>query len=143
MRDIELDEYLIAMNRAFRTLTAGPDGILDDSGLGRAHHRALFVIRRETGISIGRLATLLDVTNQALHKTLGPLLKQKLVRAEPSPEDARGKCLFLTQTGVRLEERISGMQHEVFRLVARDSGQQAMREWLAIMERIVERSGKS
>src|SRR5262245_41364363 len=111
------DDYLIAMSRAFQTLTRGPDAILSELELGRAHHRALVVIRREEGVLVGELAGILGVTNQSLHKTLRPLLSQRLVRSESSKEGARAKRLYLTTAGQKLEARITGMQHQVFRNV--------------------------
>jgi DNA-binding MarR family transcriptional regulator len=133
LTEVTLDTYLTLMHRAFRELVRGPDMVLAQSGLGRAHHRALFMIRREGELSVGDLATQLAVTNQALHKTLQPLLKQGLVLVRTDEEDARRRRLCLSPGGECLERQISGMQREVFARVRRQVGDASMADWCRVM----------
>ena len=133
MAEVNLDTYLTLMHRAFRELVRGPDTVLAQSGLGRAHHRALFMIRREGELSVGDLATHLAVTNQALHKTLQALLKQGLVLVRTDVEDARRRRLCLSPEGERLEQQISGMQREVFARVRQQVGETCMEDWCRVM----------
>ena len=133
MTESELDRYLTLMHRAFRELVRGPDTLLAQYGLGRAHHRALFMIRREGELSVGDLAAQLAVTTQALHKTLQPLLQQALVLTRADAVDARRKCLTLSAQGVHLEAQISGMQREVFARVHSTVGDPCMEDWCRVM----------
>jgi DNA-binding MarR family transcriptional regulator len=134
LAEVNLDSYLGLMHRAFRELVRGPDTVLAQYGLGRAHHRALFMIRREGELSVGDLASHLAVTNQALHKTLQPLLKQQLVLAHSDAVDARRKRLCLSAKGERLELQISGMQRDVFARVRQQVGEACMADWCRVMQ---------
>lgn len=133
MTESELDRYLTLMHRAFRELVRGPDTVLAQHGLGRAHHRALFMIRREGELTVGDLAAHLAVTTQALHKTLQPLLQQDLVLARADAVDARRKCLTLSAEGTQLEAQISGMQRDVFARVQSGVGDACMEDWCKVM----------
>ena len=133
MTEVNLDTCLTLMHRAFRELVRGPDAVLAQSGLGRAHHRALFMIRREGEFSVGDLASHLAVTNQALHKTLQPLLRQGLVLVRTDAADARRRRLCLSPEGERLEHQISGMQRDVFARVRQQVGDACMEDWCRVM----------
>lgn len=132
-----LDSYLVIMHRAFRELVRGPDAVLAEYGLGRSHHRALFVIRRRAKLSVGELAQLLGITNQALHKTLKALIAQNLIISEMNAQDARRRCICLSQAGRNLENRISTMQRETFLRVEQQVGATNMKNWDMVM-RVIE-----
>jgi len=140
MTSDELDRCLVHMNGAFRALISGPDAILAARGLGRAHHRALFVLRRESPIAVGDLARALEVSVQALHKTLQPLVRKQLVKPVAAPDDRRVRMLSLTPAGAALEKQISGMQREVFAVVADTLGAKALATWSASMVEIARQS---
>lgn len=125
----DFDRCLVQMSVAFGALTSGPDAILEAQGLGRAHHRALFILRRAGPIAVGDLARKLEVSFQALHKTLQPLLRQKLVRAMPSIKDGRVRELLLTSKGAAMERKLSGMQREVFAAFTAELGVDALKQW--------------
>lgn len=133
MNEVNLDAYLALMHRAFRELVRGPDAVLARYGLGRAHHRALFMIRREGEVSVGDLAAHLTVTNQALHKTLQPLQRQGFVQTRMDPADARRRRLCLSAEGALLEKEISGMQRDVFARVRLEVGEACMADWCTVM----------
>jgi DNA-binding MarR family transcriptional regulator len=141
VKEEDLDAYLALMHRAFRELVRGPDAVLAHYGLGRAHHRALFMIRREGDVSVGDLAAALTVTNQALHKTLQPLLHQGLVLTRTDPVDARRRRLCLSADGLLLEEEISGMQRAVFARVRQEVGEACMADWCRVMA-VMEKAAK-
>lgn len=138
MKDVDLDNYLGLMHRAFRELVRGPDTILALYGLGRAHHRALFMIRRAGTVTVGELAAHLAVTNQALHKTLQPLLRQGLVLTDIDTSDARRRRLSLSDDGKALERKISGMQREVFAQLRQQMGDACMLDWCRVMQAMEE-----
>jgi hypothetical protein len=55
---------------AYRDFTNAADVILEELGLGRAHHRALHFIGRNPGIAVGDLLGLLRITKQSLARVL-------------------------------------------------------------------------
>ena len=55
---------------AYRDFTGAADVILEELGLGRAHHRAMHFIGRSPGITVGDLLGLLRITKQSLARVL-------------------------------------------------------------------------
>ncbi len=128
----EFDDHVELVHRGIKRLMAEPQALLTRRGLGRAHHRALFYIRRENGISVGDLASRMAITTQALHKTLRSLLEQKLVTSVPNPANRRARQLTLTGSGRRFEARISGRQRALFAKVKRKVGDAEIARWAKV-----------
>jgi DNA-binding MarR family transcriptional regulator len=143
MRLSDLDQYLVTLHEAYRSLTEGPDELLGTIGLGRPHHRVLFVVRRVPDIAIGQLAERLMVTNQAMHKTLEPLAQGGFVEARKYPRDARVRCLRLTAAGAALEREATGLQHKVFRNVIRATGADALQQWTIVNRNIAAKATRT
>src|SRR6202008_5151054 len=59
---------------AYRDFTNAADVILEELGLGRAHHRALHFIGRNPGITVSDLLGILRITKQSLARVLGELM---------------------------------------------------------------------
>ncbi len=51
---------------AYRDFTADPDRILQGFGFGRAHHRVLYFVNRQPGMTVAELLTILGITKQSL-----------------------------------------------------------------------------
>jgi DNA-binding MarR family transcriptional regulator len=138
MQAAKLDEHLMTFHIAYRELIAGPDKILEAHGLGRAHHRVLFVLSRTPGLTVGDLCDQLSVTAQALNKTLRPLLAGEMVGFFKSNEDARVKRLQLTSAGNRLERSVTGMQLKVFERARHRLGGPTLEAWAKFMRVLAE-----
>jgi DNA-binding MarR family transcriptional regulator len=134
----EFDEHVELVHRSIRRLMAEPQALLAKKQLGRAHHRALFYIRREDGISVGDLATRMAITTQALHKTLRDLIDRKLVRSAPNPINRRFRRLTLTPAGRRFEAEISGLQRALFAKVRAEVGDSEMARWARVAATLAE-----
>ena len=59
-------EAIELMFFAYRDFTDVADRILEDHDLGRAHHRALYFIGTNGGITVGHLLEILNITKQSL-----------------------------------------------------------------------------
>ena len=70
---------------AYRDFTNAADVALDELGLGRAHHRALFFIGRNPGITVSDLLAILRITKQSLARVLNALVDAGLRRPGPRP----------------------------------------------------------
>ncbi len=136
LTEAELNLCLERMHFAFRRLVEGPNSILSDLGLGRAHHRALFFVRRDGLLPVGALAAILGISIQALHRVIGDLLRQDLMRSVPDESDRRIRNLSLTPKGKRLESRLSGAQRKMFAKVATKLGRGEIESWSAVMEEL-------
>ncbi len=83
-REQELNEALELFFFGYREFTAYPDGVLAKRGLGRVHHRILYFVGRNPGVTVGDLLGVLGVSKQALNAPLRRLM------AEGSRREHRG-----------------------------------------------------
>lgn len=118
---------------AFRAFTARPDEILAARGFARVHHRILYFVARRPGQRVSELLATLGVSKQALHAPLRQLVEAGLVNVAADAEDKRGRCLSLTDAGVKLEAELSQTQRELMAEVFRAGGVDAEAGWRAIM----------
>ena len=121
---------------AFRALTAEPDRILAERGLGRVHHRILYFVARKPGVRVGGLLATLGVSKQAMHGPLRDLVRAGLVVAAAASGNRRAKELRLTREGERLERRLTGAQRPRFARAFRGAGADAEQGWREIMARL-------
>src|SRR5450432_2636775 len=61
---------------AYRDFTNVADKVLEELGLGRAHHRALHFIGRNPGITVSALLAILRITKQSLARVLNALMDE-------------------------------------------------------------------
>ncbi|MGI9404916.1 MAG: MarR family winged helix-turn-helix transcriptional regulator [Hyphomicrobiaceae bacterium] len=95
---------------AYRDFVRDPDGILEEFGFGRAHHRVLHFIYRHPGIRVARLLDVLNITKQSLARVLRQLIEDGYVLQRTGENDRRERRLFLTDAGVELADRLMAPQ---------------------------------
>src|ERR1700674_1180628 len=91
---------------AYRDFTNAADVILEELGLGRAHHRAMHFIGRHPGITVSELLSILRITKQSLARVLSDLVDRGYVAQTPGLDDRRQRLLRLTGPGEALERRL-------------------------------------
>jgi DNA-binding MarR family transcriptional regulator len=91
---------------AYRDFTNAADVILEELGMGRAHHRALHFIGRNPAITVSDLLGILRITKQSLARVLSILVEQGYVAQAHGRADRRQRLLTLTQSGALLERRL-------------------------------------
>ncbi len=123
---------------AFRAVTAEPDRILAELGLGRVHHRILYFVGRSPGLRVGRLVATLGVSKQALNRPLREVLARGLVAATAPARERRARELRLTADGERLERRLAAAQRRRFARAFRGAGADAARGWREVMRRLAD-----
>lgn len=127
------DDAIALLHFAFREVIFEPDRILAKRGLGRVHHRILYMCRRNPGLSVGESVRILEVTKQALHRPFADLVTAGLLAVERDPEDARTHRVRLTAKGRTLEARLSGVQRAAFRRALATVGPAGARAWARVM----------
>jgi DNA-binding MarR family transcriptional regulator len=127
---------------AYRDFTNAADVILDELGLGRAHHRALHFIGRNPGITVSDLLGLLRITKQSLARVLGVLVERGLVSQSPGNADRRQRLLTLTQAGLALERRLFERQRERLAAAYREAGGAAVDGFRRVMRAIMDESAR-
>jgi DNA-binding MarR family transcriptional regulator len=121
---------------SYRAFTAKPDEMLARRGLSRVHHRILFFIARNPGLSVSQLLAALGVTKQALNVPLRQLLERDLIRSEACDSDKRRRLLELTAEGGKLEKALRQEQGRLLQRAFDEAGEDAVRGWLAVNQAI-------
>ncbi len=97
---------------AYRDFIAWPDSELQKYGFGRAHHRVLFFVGQNPGMTVAELLNILNITKQSLSRVLSTLINKGYIIQEIGPEDRRQRLLNLTDKGKSLLFDVSEHQKE-------------------------------
>ncbi len=128
--------------RGYQAFTAKPDEMLARRGLSRVHHRILFFIASDPGLSVSALLARLGVSKQALNTPLRQLIEMGLVDSRPAEDDKRKRLLALTADGEQLEQRLRREQIRHLRRVFGDMGEAAVAAWLSVNQALADRPPK-
>lgn len=137
-RETELNEALEALYFAFRAVVAKPDAILAEHGLSRVHHRILYFIGRQPGLSVNELLVTLGISKQSLNSPLRQLTELGLVESKMDTRDRRIRRLTLTPSGSDLERQLSGDQRQRFARVFEMVGREGETAWRQVMHLLAE-----
>jgi DNA-binding MarR family transcriptional regulator len=128
---------------AYRDFTNVADQVLEELGLGRAHHRALHFIGRNPGITVSGLLAILRITKQSLARVLNALVDEGYVSQAPGYEDRRLRLLTLTEQGKALEQRLFEAQREKLSQAYRTSGPQAVQGFRTLMRAMMDSGARA
>jgi DNA-binding MarR family transcriptional regulator len=126
LRDEDLRQGLDMLFFAWRDLAAEADATLAKAGLGRAHHRALYFIGRNPGLSVSALMAILGITKQSLGRVLKDLAVKELVSQSVGRDDRRERRLHLTEPGQALEQALTAPQRALMASAYRAAGAEAV-----------------
>ena len=82
LRDEDLREAIELLFFAYRDFTGEADAILEKFGFGRAHHRVIYFVGANIGISVGELLSILKITKQSLSRVLSQLMDEGFIIQE-------------------------------------------------------------
>lgn len=136
--DARMRQAQAMMFFAYRDFTNAADVVLEELGLGRAHHRALHFIGRHPGITVSDLLGILRITKQALARVLNTLVEDGYVAQAPGETDRRQRLLSLTAKGIALERRLFERQRDRLHHAMRQSGPQAEAGFRMVMRAIMD-----
>ena len=126
LRDEELRQGMELVFYAYRDFTAEPDAILAEYGFGRAHHRVIYFVGRNPGITVSELLDILQITKQSLSRVLSHLVREEFILQRPGTHDRRKRLLDLTDKGSILEKQLSRNQRDRIARAYRDAGAEAV-----------------
>jgi DNA-binding MarR family transcriptional regulator len=138
--DIRLAQDLLFF--AYRDFTNAADVILEELGLGRAHHRALHFIGRNPGIAVSELLAILRITKQSLARVLNDLLSRDYVAQAAGTTDRRQRRLSLTAQGRALERRLFERQRARLQAAWHSAGPQAVDGFRQVMRAIMDEAAR-
>lgn len=97
---------------AYRDFVSDPDRILSDYGFGRAHHRVLYFVNRQPGMTVAELLEILKITKQSLARVLRQLIESGYILQNEGEKDRRKRLLFPTMKGRQLILALSQPQSQ-------------------------------
>ena len=115
LKDDQIKDCIQLLLYAYRETFSDPKDILKKNSMGAAHHRTLYLIERNEGISVNELLIKLKITKQSLNRVLQDLKKMKIIKQLKDNNDSRRKLLYLDQTGKKFYNEIFQSQ-KVFQL---------------------------
>ena len=133
LREEELRQGIEMVFYAYRDFTAEADALLAGHSLGRTHHRAIYFIGRNPGITMSDLLDILRITKQALSRALSQLIDQGFVEQAPGPKDRRQRLLHLTPKGAEIERQLIQIQRERIARAYREAGAEAVGGFRQVM----------
>jgi DNA-binding MarR family transcriptional regulator len=137
LREDEIRRGIELLYFGYSRLTNAVDAQLATSGLGRAHHRALYFVARQPGISVGELLRLLAITKQSLGRVLRELEQRDLIATMVGERDRRQRLLRLTDAGAALEKALFAQLRERLAAAYADAGQQSVSGFWRVLEGLV------
>ena len=114
LTEAELRRGIELMFFAYRDFTGEADAMLEELGLGRAHHRALYFIGRHPDMTVSSLLEILNITKQSLSRVLSQLIDEGYVEQRTGETDRRQRLLRLTAKGRTLEQQVNNLQSRRF-----------------------------
>ena len=128
---------------AYRDFTHAADVILEELGLGRAHHRAMHFIGRHPGITVSELLSILRITKQSLARVLSELIDRGYVAQTPGVGDRRQRLSRLTRDGETLERRLFERQKACLAEAFHAAGPTALSGFRQVMRGIMDDSARA
>jgi DNA-binding MarR family transcriptional regulator len=133
LREAEIRRGIELLYFGYGNMIKGADVRLAETGLGRAHHRALYFIARRPGMPVSDLLRLLNITKQSLSRVLGELQAEGYVTQEVGKRDRRQRLLRLTPKGTELEAALFERLRERMTAAYAQAGQQAVTGFWAVL----------
>ncbi len=138
LREEDLRQGIELLFYAYRDFTGQPDAILTELGFGRAHHRTIYFIGRNPGITVSQLLDILKVSKQSLSRVLGQLVREGFVDSGAGTRDRRQRMLNLTEKGIALERRLTESQRSRIARAYREAGAEAVDGYRKVLLGIID-----
>jgi DNA-binding MarR family transcriptional regulator len=126
LREDDLRQGIELLFFAYRDFTAKADQTLAQYGFGRAHHRVIYFVGRNPGMTVSDLLDILKITKQSLSRVLGQLVRQGFITQRPGTIDRRQRLLSLTDLGADLERKLTEEQRALVARAYRAAGADAV-----------------
>ncbi|MEZ5707997.1 MAG: MarR family transcriptional regulator [Blastomonas sp.] len=137
LREDEVRRGIELLYFGYTRLTKAIDEGLAEQNLGRAHHRALYFIARNPGLTVSQLLRILAITKQSLGRVLNELHKRKMIETRPGLIDRRQKLLYLTESGKAFEGELFDAFRVKVSAAYRRAGQESVTGFWRVLEGLV------
>jgi DNA-binding MarR family transcriptional regulator len=126
LRDDELRQGIELFFFGYRDFTARADQTLAAYDFGRAHHRVIYFVGRNPGMTVSDLLDILKITKQSLSRVLSQLVREGFIVQRPGTTDRRQRLLSLTEKGAELERRLTEDQRALVARAYKAAGAEAV-----------------
>lgn len=126
LRDDELRQGIELLFFGYRDFTARADQTLAAYNFGRAHHRVIYFVGRNPGMTVSDLLDILKITKQSLSRVLSQLVREGFIIQRPGTTDRRQRLLSLTDKGAELERRLTEDQRALVARAYKAAGAEAV-----------------
>ena len=133
LREDDLRQGIELLFFAYRDFTAKADETLAQYGFGRAHHRVIYFVGRNPGMTVSDLLDILKITKQSLSRVLGQLVRQGFIVQRPGTIDRRQRLLSLTELGADLERKLTEEQRALVARTYKAAGAEAVDGFRKVM----------
>ena len=137
LKDDQIKDFIQLLFYAYRETFSDPKEILAENSFGRAHLRALNLIERNPGTSLGELMYQLKITKQSINRVLRDLLKSKMIKQIKDREDTRKKNLFLDKDGKVFFDKIYDTQKKRIFNALKNSEPESVIKFKEVLNRII------
>src|SRR6185369_4127533 len=137
LRDDDLRQGIELLFFAYRDFTAKADETLLQYGFGRAHHRVIYFVGRNPGMTVSDLLDILKITKQSLSRVLGQLVRQGFIVQRPGTTDRRQRLLHLTDRGTDLERKLTEEQRALIARAYKAAGAEAVDGFRKVMTGLI------
>ena len=141
LRDEEVTQGFELLFHAHRNISAERDELLAKHGVGRAHHRALHFIWRNSGITISELLEILGITKQSLARVLTHLMEHGFVVQQKGMRDRRQRQLHVTYAGAKLAQELAGPHKERIARAYQEAGAEAVEGYRKVLISLIREGG--
>jgi DNA-binding MarR family transcriptional regulator len=137
LKDEQIKDFIQLLFYAYRETFSDPREILEKNSFGPAHLRALNLIERNPGTSLGELIYQLKITKQSLSRVLRDLLRSKMIKQIKDKEDTRRKNLFLDKDGKIFFDKIYETQKKRIFNALKNSDPESVIKFKEVLSKIV------
>ena len=138
LREEEIRQGIELLFFAYRDFTGEPDAILAKRGFGRAHHRVIYFVGRQPGMTVSELLGILRITKQSLSRVLKQLVDEGYIEQKTGETDRRQRLLHLTEKGEALENELSQTQRERIARADREAGAEAVEGFRKVLQGVTD-----
>ena len=137
LKDEQIKEFIQLLYYAYRETFSDPKDILSKKFFGPAHLRALNLIERNQGISLGELIYKLKITKQSLNRVLRDLIDAKMIKQKKDENDTRKKGLYLDKEGKIFFESVYKIQKRRIFNALKNSEAESVVKFKEVLKKII------
>ena len=118
------------------------DEKLASLGLGRAHHRVLYFVKRKPDLPVTELLSILDITKQSFGRVSKDLQARGMLEMRSGYKDRRQRLMRLTPAGAELEAALFNDLHANVANAYAASGGDAVAGFWTVLQHLIGKEGR-